>query len=131
MNLKKNWTTCVFDSFQENIYYRSFFKRFEQAIKKYANVVKDFIINEESITVSSLDNLRGLELVQLYKITWKHLENSFILKFLKSKTDKASIKSAILVERSYLTEIRVNFILHDNDNDEKIIQVEANYQRYQ
>ncbi|GBB88548.1 hypothetical protein RclHR1_15090007 [Rhizophagus clarus] len=111
----------------------SFCKVLENSFIKHAITIQDFMITEEPTTkiLSSFENLIRLELGYISnKSTWNCLENLSLPLLQTLKAERVSIKvltSLIESTKGYLNEINIDYIFHNENDNEKIIQ--AIYQK--
>ncbi|GBB91001.1 hypothetical protein RclHR1_01810004 [Rhizophagus clarus] len=100
----------------------------ENSLIKHANTIQYFGTTKQPITkfLSSFINLKRLELNDNFVyMSWNHLENLSLpsLQILKARSVPVKILASLIENTSgYLTEIKIDRIRHDVNNNKRIIQ---------
>ncbi|CAG8700425.1 14154_t:CDS:2 [Rhizophagus irregularis] len=107
--------------------HESFCKKLEDSLINHANTIQYFKTTKEPITniISKFVNLKELELDCSYYYEWNCLENLSLpfLRILKASRVPIKILTSLIENTSgKLNEIKIDYIFHDEINNERIIQ---------
>ncbi|RGB31835.1 hypothetical protein C1646_763607 [Rhizophagus diaphanus] len=107
--------------------HESFCKNLENSLINHANTIQYFKTTKEPITniISYFVNLKELELDCSYYYEWNCLENLSLpfLRILKASRVPVKILTSLIENTSgTLNEIKIDYIFHDEINNERIIQ---------